>query len=58
MTHFDRSEPEIYAHYTAVAQSSGMGKSRTVDEMAKDHLVIPINLRETGLSGTCSSETK
>lgn len=25
----------IYAHYIAIVQSSGMGKSRTVDELSK-----------------------
>jgi hypothetical protein len=25
----------IYAHYAAIVQSSGMGKSRTVDELGK-----------------------
>jgi hypothetical protein len=31
--------------YSAIVQSSGMGKSRMIDELSKDHLVIPINLR-------------
>ena len=34
--------------YLAVIQSSGMGKSRTIDELPKEHFVIPINLRNTG----------
>ena len=37
-----------YARYLAIVQSSGMGKSRTVDELSKEHLLIPINLRMTG----------
>ena len=45
--HFRRhpSGPPVYAHYAAVVQSSGMGKSRTVDEMGREHFVIPINIR-------------
>ena len=34
-----------------MVQSSGMGKSRMIDELSKEHFVIPINLRtkETGM---------
>ncbi|KAK0450322.1 uncharacterized protein EV420DRAFT_748676 [Desarmillaria tabescens] len=38
---------ERYAPFTSVIQSSGMGKSRLVDEFSKTHFVIPINLRDT-----------
>ena len=38
----------IYARCLAVVQSSGMGKSRMIDELSKEHFVIPINLRTTG----------
>ncbi|PCH44720.1 hypothetical protein WOLCODRAFT_105540 [Wolfiporia cocos MD-104 SS10] len=41
-----------YANYVAVVQSSGTGKSRTIDEMSKKHFVIPMNLRRDGSSGT------
>ncbi len=58
MTHFQPPSSTVYAHYTALVQSSGMGKSRTVDEMAKDHFLIPINLRGAKHSGTCSSKTR
>lgn len=34
-----------YAHYTIIMQSSGMGKSRMIDELAKTHFVIPVNAR-------------
>jgi hypothetical protein len=34
-----------YARYTSIVQSSGMGKSRTIDELSKKHLVVPLNLR-------------
>ncbi|KAF8806794.1 hypothetical protein BYT27DRAFT_7233606 [Phlegmacium glaucopus] len=43
-----QSEPQAYARYQAIVQSSGMGKSRMVDELSKQHLVIPINLRNEG----------
>jgi hypothetical protein len=45
----------VYARYTAFVQSSGMGKSRTMDEVAKQVVLIPINLRpnhSTGISET------
>ncbi|RDB15450.1 hypothetical protein Hypma_004153 [Hypsizygus marmoreus] len=41
--HFGRSD--IYAHFAAIVQSSGMGKSRTVDELSKTHFTIAMNLR-------------
>jgi len=37
--------------YSAIIQSSGMGKSRAVDEMSKSHFVIPVNLREHTSNG-------
>jgi hypothetical protein len=43
-------DPVIYAHVLAIVQSSGMGKSRMIDELSKDHFVIPLNLRD-GESG-------
>jgi hypothetical protein len=42
-----------YAYYIAIVQSSGMGKSRTVDEMSKKHIVIPMNLRDAKGAGWC-----
>jgi hypothetical protein len=39
-------DPNAYAHLLAVVQSSGMGKSRMIDEFSKRHFVIPLNLRE------------
>ena len=33
-----------------LGEKTGMGKSRVIDELAKTHLVVPINLRE-GLTG-------
>ena len=40
------ADEDKYARYTSIVQSSGMGKSRTVDELSKTHLVVPLNLRE------------
>ncbi|KIM73021.1 hypothetical protein PILCRDRAFT_734751 [Piloderma croceum F 1598] len=45
------SNEQVYANYLAIVQSSGMGKSRTVDEMSKRHFVIPMNLREADSTG-------
>lgn len=38
-------EDGAFARYTLIVQSSGMGKSRTIDELSKKHLVVPLNLR-------------
>ena len=37
---------DTYAGYTSIVQSSGMGKSRAIDELSKKHLVLPLNLRQ------------
>ena len=42
-------------HFSSVVQSSGMGKSRTVDELGKEHFSIPINLRDARSTGIFSS---
>ena len=47
----DAEGGSVYAHYAAIVQSSGMGKSRTVDEMAKEHFVLPINVRDPKSQG-------
>ncbi|RXW22219.1 hypothetical protein EST38_g3634 [Candolleomyces aberdarensis] len=39
------------ASYSCMVQSSGTGKSRTVDEMSKAHFVIPIKLEDGRKSG-------
>jgi hypothetical protein len=41
-----------HANYTSIVQSSGMGKSRAIDELAKHYFVIPINLRHPDSTGT------
>jgi hypothetical protein len=40
------TDPNIYARIVTIVQSSGMGKSRMVDEFSKEHFVIPLNLRD------------
>lgn len=42
------NNPDLYARVLAIVQSSGMGKSRMIDELSKDHFVIPLNLRDGG----------
>lgn len=44
------NDPDLYARMLAIVQSSGMGKSRMIDQLSKSHFVIPLNLRE-GESG-------
>jgi hypothetical protein len=34
----------MYARYCSIVQSSGMGKSRLVDEFSKDHFLVLVNL--------------
>jgi hypothetical protein len=38
-------KPKPYGRYCSIIQSSGMGKSRLLDELSKTHFMIPINLR-------------
>jgi hypothetical protein len=47
-----KSVGKIYAHYCSIVQSSGMGKSRLLDEFSKCFFLIPINLRPTNSEGT------
>ncbi|KAI9434529.1 hypothetical protein H4582DRAFT_2060231 [Lactarius indigo] len=42
---------EMYARYCSIVQSSGMGKSRLLDEFSKKHFMIPINLRPEDAQG-------
>ena len=37
--------PKPYGHFCSIVQSSGMGKSRLLDEFSKEYFLIPINLR-------------
>ncbi len=40
-----------YMRTCSIVQSSGAGKSRLMDELAKHHFLIPINLRADGSTG-------
>ncbi len=40
-----------YAPLCSVVQSSGMGKSRLIDEFSKRHFLIPLNLRTKSAGG-------
>ncbi|KAI0301711.1 hypothetical protein B0F90DRAFT_1816914 [Multifurca ochricompacta] len=42
---------KVYARYCSIVQSSGMGKSRLIDELSKKDFVIPINLRPEDSKG-------
>ncbi len=42
----DLDHSTLYARLLPLVQSSGMGKSRLIDEFSKKYFVIPFNLRE------------
>ncbi|KZT00605.1 uncharacterized protein LAESUDRAFT_816421 [Laetiporus sulphureus 93-53] len=46
-----RVPEQLYSNYVSIVQSSGTGKSRTVDEMARLVFTFPFNLRAEGDSG-------
>ncbi|TFY78103.1 hypothetical protein EWM64_g5907 [Hericium alpestre] len=48
---------ESYAHCMGIIQSSGMGKSRCVDELSKHRFVVPLNLRDPKGEGFPPSDT-
>ena len=50
-SHYDASDTKVYAHFSAIVQFSGMGKSRTVDELSKGRFVISLNLRGARSTG-------
>lgn len=41
----------VYGRYCSIVQSSGMGKSRLLDEFSKYFFLIPVNLRSAGSRG-------
>ncbi|PBK68245.1 hypothetical protein ARMSODRAFT_976087 [Armillaria solidipes] len=43
--------PYPYMAFMSITQSSGMGKSRLIDEFSKTHFVIPLNLRDPPSTG-------
>jgi len=50
--YYDPSESSgIHVHYFSFVNSTGTGKSRTIDELGKELLVIPLNLALKGSTG-------
>jgi hypothetical protein len=47
----DSTKPDIYARVLPVVQSSGTGKSRMLDEVAKSLFTFPFCLRPPGVNG-------
>ncbi|KAH8997240.1 hypothetical protein EDB92DRAFT_1395872 [Lactarius akahatsu] len=43
-----KTKSESYGPYCSIVQSSGMGKSRLLDEFSRSNFLIPINLRKPG----------
>jgi hypothetical protein len=41
-----QASAKLYARILPIVQSSGMGKSRMIDQLAKARLVLPLNLRK------------
>jgi hypothetical protein len=48
---YSKIDKELYSRTVPMLQSSGTGKSRTIDEFSKTNFVIPSNLREEGTTG-------
>ncbi|KAF5371045.1 hypothetical protein D9757_010297 [Collybiopsis confluens] len=51
ITEYRKNLDNSYVPYCAIVQSSGTGKSRTVDEFSKYHFVVPLNLRKPSAEG-------
>jgi len=47
----ERQSPEPYGRYCSIIQSSGMGKSRLLDQFSTKYFMIPINLRDPKAQG-------
>lgn len=45
-----RDRGRRYANMVSIIQSSGTGKSRTIDELARAVFTLPVNLRDDGAS--------
>jgi hypothetical protein len=48
-------DSNAYAKFLPLVQSSGTGKSRMVDEMAKEMFLIPLNVRRLEDKGNSSA---
>jgi hypothetical protein len=42
-----KNDRHYYARFLSIVQSSGMGKSRLIDQVAKSKFVLPFNLRSS-----------
>lgn len=51
----ERRKEGAYTSFCSIVQSSGMGKSRLLDELSKTHFLIPVNLHETETRGVYDS---
>ena len=40
------NDPNTYARLLPIVPSSGMGKSRMIDELSKKYFLVPFNLRD------------
>lgn len=53
----ERKKGRLYRNFTSIVQSSGMGKSRTVDEASKIVFTLPFNIRDSKENGTSLSKS-
>ncbi|KAF5341557.1 hypothetical protein D9757_014561 [Collybiopsis confluens] len=58
ITEYRKNVDNSYAPYCAIVQSTGTGKSRTVDEFSKYHFVVPLNLRKPSAEGFPPSDAQ
>ncbi|KAG6820697.1 hypothetical protein H0H93_013216 [Arthromyces matolae] len=47
----NKRQDTIYGNYFSIVQSSGMGKSRLIDEFSRTNVVIPMNLGDSKAYG-------
>lgn len=50
--HLSPANVDVYGRHCSIIQSSGMGKSRLLDEFSKHFFLIPINLRPAEEEGS------
>ncbi|KAG5647118.1 hypothetical protein H0H81_007897 [Sphagnurus paluster] len=49
--YYHSQNPSYYGRFLTIVQSSGMGKSRLLDQLSKEYFTILLNLREDGSKG-------
>ncbi|KZV65247.1 hypothetical protein PENSPDRAFT_614293 [Peniophora sp. CONT] len=49
---------QYYAPYCSIVQSSGTGKSRCIDVLSTEHLLVPMNLRNPKVGGFPASDER